>query len=367
MKILVLATSYPRLDGSYALQYIHSRNQLYLQHRIDVSVISFDATIDYEIDNIKVYTLASYEKKLKYKSFDLLISHAPNLRNHYRLIKKYGHLYEKIVFFFHGHEVLNTAKVYPEPYEYAKKTQLNFDIKRKVYDWFKLRVWNHYFKKNAHKCHFVFVSEWMYHMFLKFVKVDPTLIDARKSIIYNCVGDNFERYNYNSDTPKKYDFITIRNFLDGSKYAIDIVTNLAKRYPQYYFCVIGEGDFYKYNDKPENLNWVDKSLHHNEIINVLNEARCALIPTRVDAQGVMACEMATFGIPVITSDIDVSKEVFDGFENVGFIHNEKENEHFEILFQQLTNGIPYEKNDKYFSRNTILKEIQLFKMLTDSV
>ena len=34
------------------------------------------------------------------------------------------------------------------------------------------------------------------------------------------------------------------------------------------------------------------------------------MPTRADAQGVMACEMATFGIPLITSNIDVCKEVF---------------------------------------------------------
>src|SRR5699024_6437614 len=94
-----------------------------------------------------------------------------------------------------------------------------------------------------------------------------------------------------------------------------------------------------------------------------NQSRCALIPTRVDAQGVMACEMATFGIPVITSDIDVSTEVFDSFSNVGFISNEEKNDHFDSLFQDLIKDLPYEKNEKYFSRNTILKEVQLFNNL----
>ena len=43
--------------------------------------------------------------------------------------------------------------------------------------------------------------------------------------------------------------------------------------------------------------------------------------TRTDAQGVMMCEMATFGMPLITSDISVCHEVFDGFNGVGFISN----------------------------------------------
>jgi len=364
MKILVLATSYPRPDGSSALQYIHSRNQLYLQHGIDVSVLSFDAEADYELDGVKVYTLHTYENKLEHEPFDLLVSHAPNLRNHYKFIKKYGNLYKDIVFFFHGHEVLETAKIYPTPYEYAQKIQLNTDFKRRLYDRFKLLFWRKYFKKIAYKSHFVFVSEWMYRMFLRFVKIDPKYIEGKKSIIYNCVGDNFEQYSYDYSTPKKYDFITIRNHLDGSKYCIDLVTNIAKLHPEYRFCVIGEGVFYEHYDKPDNLEWIDKSLRHEEIIGYLNQSHCALIPTRADAQGVMACEMATFGIPVITSDIDVCAEVFKGFPNVGLIHNEEENIDIESLFNQLMKGLPYEKNEKYFAQNTILKEVQLFKDLT---
>src|SRR5699024_5104295 len=107
--------------------------------------------------------------------------------------------------------------------DYAKQSQLNTNIKRRIYDQLKLLFWKNYFSNNAQKSHFVFVSEWMYRMFLKFVKVDPKLIDDRSSIIYNCVGNNFEKYSYDENAAKKYDFITIRNHLDGSKYCIDVV------------------------------------------------------------------------------------------------------------------------------------------------
>ena len=49
MKILVLATNYSRPDGFISLQYIHTRNKLYVEKGIDVSVISFAEREDYEL------------------------------------------------------------------------------------------------------------------------------------------------------------------------------------------------------------------------------------------------------------------------------------------------------------------------------
>ena len=308
LKILVLAENYTKPDSLVSLHYIHSRNVLYLENGIDVSVLSFRADCDYEIDGIKVYQYKTYEEELKDVKYDVLVSHAPNLKHHLRFLMKYGNLFDNIVFFFHGHEVLKISEVYPKPYSYIKDKSFLSYFARDVYDSIKLMVWREYFKKITYKSQFVFVSQWMYNMFLKFVKINPQIIRDRKHIIYNCVGKDFEVNNYSLDTEKKYDFITIRNNLDGSKYGIDIVTRIAKNNPQYKFCIVGKGEFFKYNEKPENVEWIDKNLTHEEIIDFLNKSKCALLPTRVDAQGVMACEMATFGIPLITSDIDVCKK-----------------------------------------------------------
>ncbi|MFA9559308.1 glycosyltransferase [Evansella sp. AB-rgal1] len=361
MKILVLATSYPRPDGFVSLQYIHSRNKWYVQKGIDVSVISFDAKNDYELDNVKVYTLSTYEKKIKSEKFDLLVSHAPNLRNHYRFLKKYSDLYDNIVFFFHGHEVLKTSKVYPPPYSYTKKVKIRTKIRRGIYDNFKLKVWKKYFEKIAYKTQFIFVSKWMYDMFIDSTEIEPEVIEGNKRIIYNCIGENFEKNSYDLKSEKNYDFITIRNNLDGSKYAIDVVTRIAQDNPKYNFCVIGKGEFYEYNDKPRNLEWIEKNLSHNEIIHFLNKSKCALIPTRADAQGVMACEIATFGIPLITSNIDVCKEIFGGFDNVGYINNDDLNINIEPIIKKISISLPTKKNTKYFEENTIGKEIELYE------
>lgn len=363
MKILVLAENYSTPDGIVSLHYIHSRNEYYVEEGIDVSVISFRAEHDYEIDGIKVYTIKSYKEKLYSNRFDLVLLHAPNLKHHLRFIKKYGNRFNNIVFYFHGHEVLRTSKIYPKPYKFTKKQPFIRKLVTEIYDIIKLLVWKIEISRFIEKSQFIFVSNWMYNMFLRFIKIDPIIIKDRKHIIYNCVGKEFEKIAFNIEIEKEYDFITIRNNLDGSKYGIDIVTRIAANNPKYKFCVIGKGKYFEYNKKTDNLVWIDKNLTHEEIIDFLNKSKCALLPTHADAQGVMACEMATFGIPLITSNIDVCKEVFEGFGNVGFIDNDEENIDIEPIFQSLQSIKIKEKNDKYFAKNTVGKEIELFRRL----
>lgn len=361
MKLLVLATDYPRQDKSIALMFIHSRNKYYLKNDIDVTVLNFRAHNNYIIDGVRVITLRDYRKNKDKICYGILISHAPNIRNHYLFLKKYEKYFSNIVFFFHGHEVLKTTAIYPEPYNYIKNKFIFSNIFRELYDILKLKIWSVYFIKILHKSYFIFVSNWLYEMFLKFIKIKPEKIERRKYIIYNCIGQNFENVSYDFKSEKKYDFITIRNNLDGSKYGIDIVTNIAEQNSKYKFCVIGKGNYYKYNKKPHNLLWLDRTLEHNEIINYLNNSKCALMPTRTDAQGVMACEMATFGIPLITSDIDVCKEVFGEFENVEYINNKADKIDIESFYNKIIMSKGKKANRKYFSENTVDKEI---KMLT---
>jgi len=360
MKLLVLATDYPDKNGNVALMYIHTRNRYYTQNGINVTVINFKTKDSYILDGVKVITLQEYIKdKNKY---DILVSHAPNIRKHYRFLKKYGKDFNKIVFFFHGHEVMVVSEIYPKPYGYTRSSSKFSILVRNIYDLIKLNLWKKYFIRNLTKLSFVFVSYWMYKMFLKYIKIDPKLINEKKNIIYNSIGKEFETNNYDHKGDKDYDFITIRNNLDGSKYCIDVVTRLAFLNPNYKFCIVGKGDFFKYNKKPRNLVWIDKTLSHGEVVDFLNRSKYALMPTRADAQGVMACEMATLGIPLITSDIEVCKEVFSGFDNVEYIPNEAMGVNIKCILEKINSTIN-KKNKKYYAKNTIGKEIELFHKL----
>ena len=358
MKILILATDYPNLKGGIASFFIHIRCKYYLKKGLDFEVLNFKTKEDYEIDNIKVISLNTF-KKIKNKNYDLLILHAPNLRNHYFFLKKYGKYFKKYLFFCHGHEVLKLNKDYPKPYSYTKK---RYSVLQNLYDWFKLKVWHYFFIKNNEKSSYIFVSNWIKEMFFKNTKIDMDILNNKCYITYNSIGEDFEKERYQIDSKKTYDFITIRGNLDGSKYCIDIVNQLAKINPSCKFLVIGKGKYFDYFEKSNNIVLMKKTCTHTEIIELLNQSKCALMPTRNDTQGLMACEMATFGIPLITSDIDVCHEIFDGFTNVEFINNDdigKENlvEKYNNIMKK-NNNI---KNDKFFLEKNCDKEIKIIK------
>lgn len=364
MRLLVASASYPNLEGGIALAYIHTRNKYYQKQGIEVNVLNFSAKEDYIIDGIKVYTLNSIKNKLKEEDFDILVCHAPNIRNHYLFLKRYHLNFPKLLFVFHGHEVLNINKVYSKPFSYVRKSKIKI-IGQEVYDIFKLNVWKRYLPKIVKKSYFMFVSKWMYIEFLKWTKIPQGLLKDRYSITYNCVGQEFESMQYEFNSKKEFDLITIRGNLDGSKYCIDIVNELAKANKNLKFLVIGKGEYFSKYDKAKNITWIDAHLSHNQIVEYLSKTRCALMPTRTDAQGLMACEMATYGMPLITSDITVCEEIFSDFINVSLINNEETNINLDELIvsiEQKCKDINI-KNSKYFNENTSGEEVSVFKKI----
>lgn len=314
LNILVLSANYPDNDGGTALAYVRTRNVYYKSQGISVDVINFAAKKEYTIDEIDVHPSNWFDKSMA-KNYDLLICHAPNLRNHYVFLTKYGKFFSKVIFFFHGHEVLKINKVYSKPYSFIKSNIIK-DRCQNIYDDIKLYVWKKYFQKHSGNSYCIFVSNWMKTEFYKWTKLSNSVLKGHEYITYNSVGELFEKREYNKEKEKKYDFITIRGSLDGSKYCVDIINNLALMHPSLNFLVIGRGQFFKFNKKATNLTLIEKLMSHNEMCSYMDESKCALMPTRTDAQGVMMCEMQAYGMPVITSDIPVCHEVFSFIQNL---------------------------------------------------
>ena len=359
-KLLVAVADYPDLNGNANLMYVHSRNREYVKSGISVTVLNFRAKSEYQIDGIPVVPLEVY--KANNEDYDMLVCHAANLRNHYRFLRRYENRFPKIIFFFHGHEVLHINKTYSKPYPYMRKGVVKY-CAQNMYDSFKLCTWRRYFTAIAYKSHFVFVSKWMLDEFLRSTKIDHKVIEDKCTITYNCIGKEFETAVYDHASHKQYDFVTIRGNLDGSKYCVDIVNDLAKANPNFIFLLVGKGRFFEHYPKAENIVWRNTHLNHAQIVEVLQTSRCALMPTRTDAQGVMMCEMASIGMPVITSDIPVCHEVFDEFENVAMIDNSNITLNLSSILEKLENGLPYPKNEKYYNRNTSVKEIDMIKTM----
>lgn len=356
MKLLILATDYPDLSGNVASMFIHTRNKYYLRQGFDVTVLNFKPITSYEIDGIKVISLADYQTQPC--DYDLLIGHAPNLRNHYRFLRKFGHKFPKIVLFFHGHEVLKISDVYPPAYPFKKERPVWF---QNCYDWVKVKLWANYFRKNQSKLELIFVSQWLFDKFCYYVGLNQELAKKLGHIIHNSVAREFEINSQASDTTKKYDFISIRGNLDDAKYGVDIVNQLAHSYPQYKFCLVGRGKFFDYYDQAPNLHWINSTLSHKDMLDLLNESRFGLMPTREDTQGVMSCEILTYGLPLISSDIAVCQEILGEFPNVRLVSNNLEEIDLEEIVHSFEHLAPSPKPDRYFEANTIAKEVELFK------
>lgn len=346
-------------DGTCQRMFVHVRNKYYRQRGAQVTVLNFAAEADYELDGILVISLGSFQRSRE--QYDLVLAHSANLRNHYLFLKRYHRQFPRLVFFFHGHEVLDRAKDYPPYYEYMPQSHPARKLLQKGYDRLKFALWRRYYRQLAEKSHYVFVSEWMEQCFRRNIGLTREDLHQRCCMIHNSVGAVFQQEQYDWQAEKAYDFITIRANLDNSVYALDDLMILARRYPHRRFLVIGKGDFFRHYECPDNVEWLPENLKHQEMVAYLNRAACGLMLTRFDTQGVMTCEMAALGMPVITSDIPVCHEIFGDMPNVKLVANCPEEIDLEQAFCQLLEGGPYPKNERYFADKTLELEWQMFR------
>ena len=71
----------------------------------------------------------------------------------------------------------------------------------------------------------------------------------------------------------------------------------------------------------------------------------------------MSCEMVTYGIPLITSDISVCREIFQGCKNVRLIPNDVCC--LKGVLEELENTYDGGKVKKWDTEKTVKKEIEL--------
>ena len=355
--ILVLVQDYPNNEGSVALMYVHVRNKYYIQHGINVTVLNFSTSKNYSIDGIRVITEGTYIKENR--KYDIVVSHAANIKNHYRFLKKHADSFERMFFFFHGHEVLMINEVYPKPYDYMIKDGKGSIVTQDIYDKLKLWIWHHYLKKIAYKSEFIFVSNSLYKEFQKYVKLTTKDLCSNVHIINNSVGKIFEEKSYSFDCDKEYDFITIRNNMDSSTYCIDLICMLAEKNPDLKFLIIGKGKIFEHIQKPNNVTWINKFLQHDELLKCINLAKCALMLTRRDTQGVMSCELVTYGIPLITSDLPVCREIFGNLTSVSYINNDVNQVDLKEIYRKALAIENKKRVISYSYENTVKKEEEL--------
>jgi glycosyltransferase involved in cell wall biosynthesis len=360
LKIVVVVQDYPSLARPTTTAFVHSRNLWYSAQGVEVVVASFACKTPYTFDGIHV---APANRRVLWGA-DVIVSHAPNVRNHVRLL--WSRTEAPVVFFFHGFEVLKTNRYYPRPFSFQQRRS---DPWRRLavgaYDAVKVRVLRRFLqRKRGDRARFVFVSDWMRRAFSACVPGGESIIDGRNSVIPNAVHPTFERQRYRPPREPLADFVTFRPHTDVPKYAIDLVIDIARRFPNFRFDVYGTGRLPEVLQAPTNLRHIDRMIPQSELAELASSYRAALIPSRLDAQGVTACEMATFGIPTIVSDLPVAREFLEHFPNVGFI-DDGFGGFAEVAETLWARPVPPRRPD-FLPDNTCAAELALFESLLSS-
>lgn len=311
-KILVLCEDYPSEGKPYKMAWAHTRNVLYVRAGFEVHVCSFSAASSYEFQGVRVLPAVDLPADPE-AVYHCLIAHSPNIRHHLWLMLRFKS--KPVIFFSHGNDAMYINRDYPAPYAFSRLPVWK-RLLRDLYDHAKMQLWRWYMRGRRQQLTLVFVSQWMKDRFVANI-MDPDEVNVRSHIIPNPLWPDFYVREYSDEREDSWlaDFVTLRP-LDGSKYAVDLVVALARSNPDYSFHVVGEGEFFRHFSPPANLTWIRRHVPQPELASFLRQYRCALMPTRVDAQGVMACEIASFGMPLITSDIPVCREMFAGYPNV---------------------------------------------------
>jgi glycosyltransferase involved in cell wall biosynthesis len=358
-KILVICQNYPSPGNPFSQPFIHTRLLEYVKF-FDVTVLSFAAKEQYSFEGVNVINEREFTKVYRNIKFDLAISHAPNIRNHYRFLFYNVFSFNRLMFVFHGYEVIDIHKRI-----YNQKTHYEFPYKHsglvRLYHKSKLPLTCMLLNilSRIKVCGFVFVSNVLLREAKEDLKSNLFHENRNTFIVNNPINELFNTLGYEPE--QKSDFICIRPF-DDSKYGVDIFIALARNNPAYTFHLYGKGVLPKVQSLPQNLKVIDGFMTSSKLIKTLNNYRGVILPTRWDSQGVLGCEIAAYGMPIITSDLEVCREMLSRYPNVTLVSNEI----FDSL--DLTSAkLKAEKIDRkfYTHKETTYVEIDIARSLTD--
>ncbi len=356
MRILTVCQAYPNQSNPSAMAFVHSRNLLYKSEGHHVDVLSFSTGKEYSWEGIKIFPEDGVPKEIL-QSYDSVVFHAPNLRNHLRFLFRNRKAIRNLTFIVHMTEWLNRKIYYPKPYPFLGLWKRRLvPVFQNLYDTVKLRVWRS-FLKSRDELKLIFVSNWIREQAERSIGINLKDTQVSATVIHNPIHPTFMKAEYVEGGEKDADFITIRPF-DDSKYGVDIVCDLAEKYPSSTFHVYGRGKYFSHRSPPNNLKVIDKIFPQQDIPAVLNRYRAAILPTRLDSQGVLMCEIAATGMPLVVSDLSICKEMVGDFSNVAFLSNSEPK--LPNIPRADVSGAK-QSSQKFFAQNTVREELQVFK------
>jgi len=352
MKIAIITSRYPSKDNPYNHMFVHVRS-LYFIEQEDIELTVFvPSKIDesYIFENIKVIKTSSQNIAKNILSFDICYLHLLNINLSEKLSG--WNIYKSIInnnlpcaMYIHGSE----AQKYSTrnfDYDFSFRETLKFFYK----DFYFIPKIKRFVKaiNNKNNSLFLAPSIWMIkeaeeNLDIKFntFEVVPNGIDTQMFKFY----DLYEN---------RYKLITLRP-LESPKYAVDIAIKLMKFLPEEFLLdIYGKGKLekkYKTLIKQLNLEHrikiINKFIDRQDLNNFFINYGIALMPTRMDAQGVSMCEMMSSGLLIVSSISTAIPEFINNKEN-GLLTN---NMDLEKIAKELIGTINSKKEYQRICKN----------------
>lgn len=108
---------------------------------------------------------------------------------------------------------------------------------------------------------------------------------------------------------------------------IDLILDLAKKYPKYKFSIIGSDTIYGYNGDLPNVNVIGK-VNHVNLPDIYNQHRFYLQLSMSESFGLSLCEAIMCGCIPVVSDVGMMAEIVGHF---GYVLKEKDQKPLEQL------------------------------------
>jgi glycosyltransferase involved in cell wall biosynthesis len=223
----------------------------------------------------------------------------PNFRE-LNYVKK-QHAEKNITLTFHGTESVWSSIIYPYDGNFLER--ITKFLYRITIDLHKRRVLKDFILTYRPKLIFVSKSWRKYTLDIINIKKVPY------KIIYNPIDKELFRFRQRNGSLKR--IICMRSH-DTRKYALDIIIKMFRN-SKYRIDTYGCGRLLPYHKRlakryNSNVKFIEKFYMHKQLGELYREYDLGVMLTRLDAQGVSACEMMQTGLPIITSDIFGNKE-----------------------------------------------------------
>ncbi|MFT3709451.1 MAG: glycosyltransferase [Archangium sp.] len=312
---LIITPTYPSSNHLYLSGFVHSRVQGYRRRGLKPVLLcifnSYGYETAYDFEGVRVlrgdlnamlFTLNKHRfSKIGIHFFD----------EHYALAldRAVGNRDAELLLWCHGPETLFydlpavNGRYFTKPEQPSAETQERFRTLHRVMRSYDAR-------RNVR---WVFVSEWMRSrsrelLGLKFERseVIPNTIDTELFLPVERSPEDRLRV------------LMIRRYDDERKYAVDLavqaIVELSRRpiFRSMRFTIVGDGPAHETLFAPisqfSNVTFLKRFASHDEIAALHRTHGLGLFPTRYDSQGVSACEAASSGVVVVSSDCSAISE-----------------------------------------------------------